>query len=394
VRTISFYSYKGGTGRTLLVANLAVYAARLGQTVAMVDLDLEAPGLAYKFLPSPPSKPGVVEWLSRDPRPHIADMAHQLPVPHPFNPGGNLWLIGAWPPPSMSYLREVRALQSTAFADDSTRAVTGMLELRDAIADHFAPDLLLLDARTGISNTNAITTRVLADEVVALTLNTAEQLEGTRAVLRSLAPLKKPGRSTQPLGLHAVISRITDPERGVDDAQRSPRDANIVDTVRRFLTAPADPLTATVALDEQSLLLLHNDVALAAEEHLLLAARTNLNPTRALHFDYLKVAERLLSPDVLGPAVAEAFRNIDDVERMERAQFFGDSAQAVEAKAQYFTAENRPAVAGGLPPRARRLAHSIQRNGSRIGQELRRVHHRGRSGRSRYGTRHTTDRFR
>jgi hypothetical protein len=134
----------------------------------------------------------------------IADMAHQLPVPHPFNPGGNLWLIGAGPPPSMSYLREVRALQSTAFADDSTRAVTGMLELRDAIADHFAPDLLLLDARTGISNTNAITTRVLADEVVALTLNTAEQLEGTRAVLRSLAPLKKPGRSTQPLVCRAV----------------------------------------------------------------------------------------------------------------------------------------------------------------------------------------------
>jgi Mrp family chromosome partitioning ATPase len=60
VRTISFYSYKGGTGRTLLVANLAVYAARLGQTVAMVDLDLEAPGLAYKFLPSP--HPNLVSW--------------------------------------------------------------------------------------------------------------------------------------------------------------------------------------------------------------------------------------------------------------------------------------------------------------------------------------------
>ena len=60
MRTISFYSYKGGTGRTLLVANLAVYAARLGQTVAMVDLDLEVPGLAYKFLPSP--HPNLVSW--------------------------------------------------------------------------------------------------------------------------------------------------------------------------------------------------------------------------------------------------------------------------------------------------------------------------------------------
>ena len=67
MRVISFYSYKGGTGRTLLVANLAVYAARLGCSVVMVDLDLEAPGLAYKVLPSPPNRPGVLEWLDLQP---------------------------------------------------------------------------------------------------------------------------------------------------------------------------------------------------------------------------------------------------------------------------------------------------------------------------------------
>jgi MinD-like ATPase involved in chromosome partitioning or flagellar assembly len=345
VRTVSFYSYKGGTGRTLLVANLAVYAARLGQTVVMVDLDLEAPGLAYKFLPSPPFKPGVLEWLSAQPRPSIADMSEQLPVPHPFNANGALWLIGAGPPPSKSYLREVRQLQSTVFADDSSRAVAGMLELRDTIADYFDPDLLLLDARTGISNTNAITTRVLAEDVVALTLKTDEQLEGTRAVLRSLAPLKKPGGSAKPLGLHVVISRVTEPEWGVDDAQRSRRDTAIADDVRRYLTTPADPLTETLTLVEQPLLL-RNDAALAAEEHLLLAAQTNQNPTRALHFDYLAVAERLLGPEIIGPAVAEAFRNIDDVERMERADFFGDSARLVEAKAPTVTAEIRPDLSG------------------------------------------------
>jgi len=100
----------------------------------------------------------------------------------------------------------------------------------------------------------------------------------------------------------------------------------------------------------------------------LLAARTNLNPTRALHFDYLKVAERLLGPDVLGPAVAEAVHNIDDVERMERAQFFGDRAQAVEAKFPYFTAENRPAVAGdrkGLRKKVDLLRRSATNDPSR-----------------------------
>lgn len=49
MRTITFYSYKGGTGRTLLLANLSMLAARLGKRVVALDFDLEAPGLQYKF---------------------------------------------------------------------------------------------------------------------------------------------------------------------------------------------------------------------------------------------------------------------------------------------------------------------------------------------------------
>lgn len=367
MRVISFYSYKGGTGRTLLVANLAVYAARLGCSVVMVDLDLEAPGLAYKVLPSPPNRPGVLEWLSAPRRPDIEEVAQELEVSHRFNPGGELRLVGAGPPPSMRYLREVRELQSTAFGEESARGVEGMLELRDSIDAHFNPDLLLLDARTGISNTNAITTRVLADDVVALTLNTREQLEGTREVLRSLAPLTKPRNSGEQLGLHVVISRITDPERGVDDTQRGKRDTDIAASVRRFLTEPATPLTATLALADDPLLL-HNDVALAADEHLLLAQRTNPNPSRTLHFDYLRIAQRLLGAEILAPAVAQAFSNIDDVQRIERAEFFGDVGQLLQAKAPQPSSEVRPASGSdraGLKRKVSLLRRAVKTDSSR-----------------------------
>src|ERR1700712_2220606 len=63
VRVITFYSYKGGTGRTLLLANMAVLAARLGQRVVTVDLDVEAPGLAYKLLGRVPEGQGVTGWM-------------------------------------------------------------------------------------------------------------------------------------------------------------------------------------------------------------------------------------------------------------------------------------------------------------------------------------------
>lgn len=342
MRVVSFYSYKGGTGRTLLLANLGVYAARLGLTVVMVDLDLEAPGLAYKVLARPPARPGVIEWLTAARQPEVAEMAERLEVSDPFNAGGALWLIGAGPPPSQSYLRDVRELQSTVFTDDSATAVAGMLDLRDAIGAQLNPHLLLLDARTGISNTNAITTRVLADDVVALTLNTPEQREGTREVLRSLVPLTKPHEAGEPLGLHIVISRVPDPRRDSDNAAAgTARDVAVATDVRQFLTEPAEPLTSTLVLADDPLLL-HEDAAVAAEEHLLLAARTNLARSRRLRMDYLHVAQRLLGSNRLGPAIAQAFDDITETQRLERGEFFGDIEQILTAKAPPVSAEIRP----------------------------------------------------
>lgn len=48
-RIMTFYSFKGGVGRTMAVANLAYLAALNGKRVLLMDWDLEAPGLAYYF---------------------------------------------------------------------------------------------------------------------------------------------------------------------------------------------------------------------------------------------------------------------------------------------------------------------------------------------------------
>jgi hypothetical protein len=49
MHTVAFYSYKGGVGRTLLLANTARFLALAGKKVVALDLDLEAPGLHYKL---------------------------------------------------------------------------------------------------------------------------------------------------------------------------------------------------------------------------------------------------------------------------------------------------------------------------------------------------------
>src|SRR5881392_468367 len=48
---VTFYSYKGGTGRSMTLANVAWLLANSGRRVLAIDWDLEAPGLHRYFEP-------------------------------------------------------------------------------------------------------------------------------------------------------------------------------------------------------------------------------------------------------------------------------------------------------------------------------------------------------
>ncbi len=48
----TFYSYKGGVGRSMALANVAAILARLNKRVLVIDWDIEAPGLERYFTES------------------------------------------------------------------------------------------------------------------------------------------------------------------------------------------------------------------------------------------------------------------------------------------------------------------------------------------------------
>ena len=64
-RIVTFYSYKGGTGRTMAMANVAWILASNGHRVLAADWDLESPGLHRFFSPfldlPVPEAPGVID---------------------------------------------------------------------------------------------------------------------------------------------------------------------------------------------------------------------------------------------------------------------------------------------------------------------------------------------
>ena len=77
----TFYSYKGGVGRTMALANVASELARRGKSILVADFDLEAPGLSSFAFNGCNSKtdntPGLVDfihhWLEHERAPDIRD---------------------------------------------------------------------------------------------------------------------------------------------------------------------------------------------------------------------------------------------------------------------------------------------------------------------------------
>ena len=65
-KIVSFYSYKGGVGRTMALVNVAHVLARDGYRILMVDFDLEAPGMTHFFAKLVRDRPQSVKYDALD----------------------------------------------------------------------------------------------------------------------------------------------------------------------------------------------------------------------------------------------------------------------------------------------------------------------------------------
>src|SRR5262245_30366188 len=65
----TFYSYKGGVGRSMALASVAALLSQMGRKVLMVDFDLEAPGLERYFadlgaIEGRKTKSGIIDLIT------------------------------------------------------------------------------------------------------------------------------------------------------------------------------------------------------------------------------------------------------------------------------------------------------------------------------------------
>ncbi len=85
---VTFYSYKGGVGRSLALLNVAAVLARAGKKVVAIDMDLEAPGFGLSALtrttPDEGVRPGVSDLIFDYLKGHsttAADYLYSVPEP-------------------------------------------------------------------------------------------------------------------------------------------------------------------------------------------------------------------------------------------------------------------------------------------------------------------------
>ena len=302
MQTITFYSYNGGTGRTLAVANAAKYLVRLGQKVFAIDMDLEAPGLHYKLgLGTKTNAPlivrGLVDYVHTFVRTKafpdsLADHTVQIQTEDGRN--DHITLMPAGNVPCAEYWHKLTQINwHELFYSQNPEGIPFFLELKARIEKEFAPDFLLIDSRTGITEIGGIATTILPDRVVCLLLKNNQNLEGTREVMRGIATAHRLD-SKPAIGIIPVLSRIPWSRlRHTADFEEK-----ALDEVKATLCQKSS--NSSDALNFQEVFVLHSEDNLQYHESLRIGGQRTVDQSPLLR-DYLRLFSTLIPSETVEP---------------------------------------------------------------------------------------------
>ena len=216
MRVITFYSYKGGVGRTLACANFGLYLAKAGQKVVLIDFDLEAPGLDSKFFPDAATRisQGLLDQVSAfqngSPLPNLS------PIPILLSDeialaGGDLKLLPAGNYHALdTYHRAVSNL-NWDYLLNSERGLAFWYDLLLRIEKQFKPNVVVIDSRTGITEVGGLCTQILPDMVLMMSSTSPESMAGTRRIYEKIknSRLIKEGRGLDAgIDIRVVLTRV------------------------------------------------------------------------------------------------------------------------------------------------------------------------------------------
>ena len=218
----TFYSYKGGVGRSLALANTAALLVKRGRRVVLIDFDLEAPGLdSFGEFKSVAGMPGVVEYVTEfketNRAPDISLFVHSCELPGPLR--GQLWIM----PAGKKDLRYNACRANLSWADlyEHHHGEQFVENWKAALESHFHPDHVFVDSRTGLTDVGGICTLHLPDLVVMLFGLNDQNVKGVAAVAKTI----RESEITRVPQIHYVASPLPNMPR----AKGGPLDARLAE---------------------------------------------------------------------------------------------------------------------------------------------------------------------
>jgi MinD-like ATPase involved in chromosome partitioning or flagellar assembly len=206
---VTFYSFKGGVGRSFALTNIAVLLARWGYRVLTIDWDLEAPGLPAYFAP----------LLDHPPTTGLVDLVDDFAAGDMKAPPSYVTKLSTDEPGTVDLLAAgrqdghyARRVQSINWADLYERGFADALEAcRADWTENY--DFVLIDSRTGFADIASICTAHLPDYLVVLFTANDQSVNGVVDVARKAneardrMPYDRPQLSVLPI-LSRFDSRV------------------------------------------------------------------------------------------------------------------------------------------------------------------------------------------
>lgn len=225
-RIVTFYSYKGGTGRSMALANFAWILAASGERVLTIDWDLEAPGLHRYFRPfliDPDllETDGLIDtfWnlagtaLASARKPDSGIDAAGLDqtkrrLSWKFATGGYIDFVGAGRQ-GATYSERVNTFDWKRFYELGGARL--LSQAKNDLSSQY--DWVLIDSRTGVSDTSGICTMQLPDSVVTCFTMNRQSIDGVHAILQSIRSFRSPTADGSRITLFPLATRIENAEK-------------------------------------------------------------------------------------------------------------------------------------------------------------------------------------
>lgn len=193
LQVISFYSYKGGVGRTIALIQTAYNLARAGKRVLLLDLDIEAPSLHNIFAENVNDeltgvKYGIIEYLYRavvqkDKNQRISDIFCSLQLE---GAAGEMMLIPALKTMDKDYIYQIGRLQTQQIQEQNV-----FEKIFEYARDELDIDIIMIDTRAGFNQWGSLSLLSLSNQIIFVAYPNAENIEGLNVALQMMENVGK-----------------------------------------------------------------------------------------------------------------------------------------------------------------------------------------------------------